>query len=259
MERDEFCLDEICLSSDGQNSIIEEWNSNKEKPPSLKKLVQVGFPEIAEELQDGRSKYGKCIKAFLTSVNISAKKAHESKGKDIVLTEEHKEFIVNNVGTMRGHEMARVLFEDHKLNNLSSEARVVNDYIATLPSQVSVFEPESNEEITEYKPPKTFDKALARINKFVLDGIDKNNIPASQKKGVNALIGYVHTYRFLHIINGASFNPDISSVVKLTLCLRNLANDIFASLSSSSPSNLENPSFRFEKFLLSFAYHIINF
>tara|TARA_B100001123_G_C15342500_1_gene1035583 strand:- start:3313 stop:4431 length:1119 start_codon:yes stop_codon:yes gene_type:complete len=202
MERDEFCLEEICLSSDGQNSIIEEWNSNKENPPSLKKLVQVGFPEIPEELQDGRSKYGKCIKAFLSSVNISAKKAHESKSKDIVLTEEHKEFIVNNVGTMRGHEMARVLFEDHKLNNLSSEARVVNDYIATLPSQVSVFEPESNEEIVEYKPPKTFDKTLARINKFVLDGVDKNNIPASTKKGINALIGYMHTYRFLHIING---------------------------------------------------------
>ena len=208
MSEKEFCREGICLSEDRQNSIIEEWNSRKDSPPSLKELVVLGFPDIQEELQDGRSKYGKCVKAFLSSVNISAKKAHESQGKNIELTEEHKEFINNNVGTMRGHEMARVLFEDHTLNNLSSEARAVNNYISTLPSQVSVFEPEGNDEIGDYKPPKTFDKTLTRINKYVLDGVDKTNVPAFAKKGINSLIGYMHTYRFLHIINGYSTITD---------------------------------------------------
>lgn len=199
-EKKDFIRDEICLSVDRQNAIINEWNASK-KPPSLKDLVVLAFPDISEELQDGRSKYGKCVKAFLSSVDLSPKKAHEYEKKEIELTEEHKEFIGNNVSTMRGHEMAKVLFKDHTLNNLSAEARAINEYIKTLPTQATVYDPSSSEELGEYKPLKTFDKALTRINKYVHEAINRKEISAHVKKGVNSLIGYMHTYRFLHIIN----------------------------------------------------------
>ena len=60
----------------------------------------------------------------------------------------------------------------------------------------------------EYRPPKTPDRILARINKYVLDGIDKDKVTPQQRKEMTSLISYLHTYRFLHQINSYSSQGD---------------------------------------------------
>ena len=84
----------LVITKERQEDIIKEWNSRPHSPPSLKELVQIAFPNISEKLQDGRSKYGKCLKAFLVSRNIKAKASHEYVGRnDVSLTDEMKDMV----------------------------------------------------------------------------------------------------------------------------------------------------------------------
>jgi hypothetical protein len=71
-----------------------------------------------------------------------------------------------------------------------------------LPKQVqtSAGLPAEEESQEDYKPPKNQERALVRVNRYVLNGIDKDKITTKQKKELNSLISYLHTYRFLHQI-----------------------------------------------------------
>lgn len=78
---------------------------------------------------------------------------------------------------------------------------MVTDYCKSLEGE-DYEAPEENQEIFEYKPPKHPDRVLSRVNKFVYDsGIDKDNITPRQKKNLEKLMGYLHTFRFVHQIN----------------------------------------------------------
>ena len=191
--------EEIIVPEEGQNKIIEEWNSRKENPPSLKELVAIAFPNIEEYLQDGRSKYGKAVKKFLTSRDIKAKAAHEQKSdKEVVLSEEHIEFIESNRYMMNSLEMAKVLFKDESLTNLHQEVRVITEYLkSTSPTNAQEEVPQRNSDF-EYKVPKTQYAAIQKVNRYVLEGINKDKITTKDKKNIDSLIAYLHTYRFLH-------------------------------------------------------------
>jgi hypothetical protein len=100
---------------------------------------------------------------------------------------------------MTAVDLARSLFNNYTLSNLSIESRSVEEYLNTLPKQVKAIQTE--EELQgDYKPPKNQERAMVRVNKYVLDGIDKDKISAKQKKELTSLISYLHTYRFLHQI-----------------------------------------------------------
>ena len=152
---------EITLSDDQKKTLVQEWNSRPDNPPSLLELINLVFPD---KKVDGRSKEGKAVKAFLAEQSIKARAAQEYQHKEINLTEEHKEFIDNNYKMMTFVEVARVIFANEKITNLNKEAKVVGDYIKSIdPSH------DSSEEINvtheQYKPPSTFSLSLSKINK----------------------------------------------------------------------------------------------
>ena len=61
----------IELTDEQKAIILEEWNKNPNNPPAIKRLTQIAFPDISEELQDGRSKYGRAVKAYLSEHDLS--------------------------------------------------------------------------------------------------------------------------------------------------------------------------------------------
>ncbi len=191
-------MNELVLNEDQQALIIKTWNDKKENPPSLQELTQLVFPEIPNI--DGRSLYGKAVKKFLASRDLKVKTKSEYTPKDRVeFTQEQKDFITNNASMMTAVDLARSLFNNYTLSNLSIESRSVEEYLDTLPKQVKAIQTE--EELQgDYKPPKNQERAMVRVNKYVLDGIDKDKISAKQKKELTSLISYLHTYRFLHQI-----------------------------------------------------------
>lgn len=195
-------MSEFELSDEQKLNIINTWNANKENPPSLQELTQIVFPDIPNI--DGRSVYGKAVKKFLASRDLKVKtKAEYIKKERIEFSQEQKDFISNNAAMMTPVEMARSLFDNYNITNLSIEAISVEEYLNTLPKQIQNVPTEPQQETPtneDYKPPKNLERALYRINKYVLDAIDKDKITARQKKEISSLISYLHTYRFLHQI-----------------------------------------------------------
>ena len=68
-------MNEITLSQDQKDLIINTWNSRKDNPPSLQELTQIIFPDVPDI--DGRSKYGKAVKNFIASREIKIKTKSE--------------------------------------------------------------------------------------------------------------------------------------------------------------------------------------
>jgi hypothetical protein len=190
----------VILTEEQQLKLLNEWNNRPDNPPSLVELVQLAF---GREDLDGRSKEGKAVKAFLASRQIKPKKSHEYHPKGLLdLSLEHKEYISNNCHTMTGIEMAKILFKNDKLTNLSQETRSILEYMKNIPSNIK-FNNSENENIPtdEYRPPKSEERMIAKINRYILDGIDKNKLTHKHKKEINSLIGYMNTFRFCHQIN----------------------------------------------------------
>lgn len=188
------------LTEEQQLMLLNEWNNRPDNPPSLAELVKIVFKR--EDL-DGRSKEGKAVKNFLASRQIKPKKSHEYQPKGLIeLDNDQKEYISNNCATMTGLEIAKILFKNESLTNLSQETRSILEYIKTIPTNIK-YQKDEEENISTggYKAPRSEERMLAKINKYILDGIDKNKITHKQKRDVNSIIGYMNTHRFLHQIN----------------------------------------------------------
>ena len=191
-------MSKIELTENQQQKVLAAWNKDPDSPPSLLQLIRIAYPD--QPHLDGRSKEGKMVKSFLASKEINPLASHQYQPKKTNLTNEHEEFISNNFGMMSSVEMARVLFKDNELTNLSAESRAVDEYVKTL-NPAAAFQPNSDIPEEDYKPPKTMHAAIIKVNHYVLDGVDKNKLTPKNKKDINSLIGYLHTYRFLHQIN----------------------------------------------------------
>jgi len=191
---------QIILSKDQEVLLLKEWNNRPDNPPSLVELVKLAFNR--DDL-DGRSKEGKAVKEFLASRQIKPKKSHEYQPKGFLdLSLEQKEYISNNCQTMTGLEMAKILFKNETLTNLSQETRTILEYMKTIPNNIK-FNQVENENISteEYRPPRSEERMIAKINKYVLDGVDKSKMTHKVRKDISSLIGYMNTFRFSHQIN----------------------------------------------------------
>ncbi|MAH46099.1 hypothetical protein CMI37_09715 [Candidatus Pacearchaeota archaeon] len=192
-------MSEIALTKEQQENILNEWNSRPNKPPSLLELIRAAYPN---QNVDGRSREGKAVKAFLATREIKAHGSHEYQPKQkIDLTEEHKEFVRNNFSMMSSVEMARILFAEPELTNLNQESRAIVQYVESLnPAIAHAAQTELLPDIEKYEPPKTLPATILKVNRYVHEGINKAKLSINQKNGLNALIGYLHTFRFQHQI-----------------------------------------------------------
>ncbi len=195
--------EDIKLTKDQENSILDAWNScEKDNAPSLLELIQdaAGFKG-----KDGRSKEGRAVKRFLTSRKIKARPAqkYDKQSDHFSFTEEQKEFIRNNSKDTSGNEImsqieiARYITGNPELAFLSLECRAVKEFQV----QEGLITDQQVEEAGQYRPPKSQERVLVRVNKYVHDGIDKEKITSREKKELEKLIGYLHTFRFSHQIN----------------------------------------------------------
>jgi hypothetical protein len=191
--------EKIDLSNEQKLAVLKCWNSDPLSPPSISDLVKLTFPSAPSF--DGRTKYGRAIRFFLSEKGLEATTS-EFKAKGFIeLSEEQKEYILNNANAMKPLEMARVLFKNPNLAVTSQEARSVFNHIKTL--DINLVLNTGDETPTEdYKPPKTVDHVVARINKYKRDaGFDAKKLSPRQKKQCSSLISYLHTYRFIHQMN----------------------------------------------------------
>lgn len=184
------------LTEEQEKMMMDAWNKNPNNPPGLKELTQLIFGGE----YDGRDEEGKSIKKALLKYGLRAKPAGREESKEIELSDAHKTYIANNASSMNALEMAKELFSNPSLTNLHAETRAVNEYYKTLDSRI-INNPNDIPSEAVYEPPKTLDKILKRVNSYINSTIDKDKLTPNQKKNLETLINYLHTYRFLVQMN----------------------------------------------------------
>lgn len=193
--------EEVKLTKEQEAAILDAWNScEKNNAPSLLELIQdaAGFKG-----KDGRSKEGRAVKKFLASRKIKARGAHEyqKQSDQVTWTDEEKEFMLNNAEAMRPMEMARYLKKDETIQTLSAETRAVRDFLSSQGVNPGAIHEVEEGDSETYKPPKSIDRTITRVNKYVSEQINKDELNSTIRKNVERLMGYLSTYRFCHQIN----------------------------------------------------------
>jgi len=167
---------------------------------AIKELVEKVFPDIEEKYRDGRSAYGKAIKEYLASRGKKTIATSDYVKKEYELSQEERDFLYNNCSTMKITDMCETLYEE-RVAPLDRRYKACSEFVKGIDGKVVLSEIVKEVSPSDYLPPKNESKAIARINKYVHEGIDKTNLKASDKKNISRLIAYMHTYRFLHQIS----------------------------------------------------------
>jgi hypothetical protein len=188
---------EITLTQDQEKKLLELWNADPSRPPGQKELTQALFGQDC----DGRSAEGIAVRKALAKHNIRPRTTGDPQ-KTIILNEDQKKFIDNNLGTMNSLEIARVLFNNPVLTSLHAESRSVQSYLQTVRPTLD-FAPGTNRDIPteEYHPPECPEEAMDLVNRYLGLGLKIGTLTPPQKKSLNTLIGYLHTYRLIAQMN----------------------------------------------------------
>jgi hypothetical protein len=192
----------VILSPEQEKIILDAFQTTDEKKLSITELVQLAFPS-AESI-DGRSKEGRAIKNLLANKGLKAEtKTVYSPVDRIELSDNQKEFINSNKIAMPAVEMAKILFNNTNLSNLHIETRSVAEYLRAIQSKEDIANVgRVDVPAEEYRAPRTTPGALLRIDKYVFNhGINKEQMTAQQKAGLEALLAYLNIFRFVNQIN----------------------------------------------------------
>lgn len=195
------------LTPQQEELVLQIWNSRPpELPPSIDELLIILFGKdlVEKEKIDSRSRFGRTLKEFLASKNISHKPPEPF--RDFELTEENKEWIKNNK-MLSVTELTRAITNNGKLTHLSTPGRVIEAYLEQLKQPAPVKEPDKALN-GQYFPPATVGGLLRRINKYILNGINQEKITPQQRKNCHALLGYLHAYSFVSQINAYQTEED---------------------------------------------------
>jgi hypothetical protein len=197
--------EKIELTEEQKNIILDAWNKAPQNdPPAFKYLVEL----VWDKDVDSRSVKGRVVREFLATRKLRARAAQDYIPKNkIELSPEQQEYISNNCGTMKPVEIARALFKNDKLTPLHQESIEVIKHIKSLDKKL-VYSDIDKLSNSEYKPPKTLQHALARINRFLHHGLNETKLTPKNKRDIHSLIGYLHSYRFLSQINAYEDNDD---------------------------------------------------
>lgn len=187
---------DLKLTEQQETKLFQLWDADPNNPPRLKVLTQALFGKDC----DGRSVEGRAIKMALTSRNLRVKTTKD-KQREFILTEDQKTYIQNNSRTMSTLDIARVIFDSPFLTAVHGETRAVQEYLKTfLPT--TVFGPNNPEiPIDAYVPPKTVPEMVERVGQYIDFAKSIDRLTPKQSKNVMALIGYMHTYRFIAQMN----------------------------------------------------------
>lgn len=195
------------LTVEMQEKIIARWNDKAQNPPSIAELIKLCYG--VEE--DARSGFGKCVKLFLKNRGEKVPQTYLYQKKDAIqLSDDDKSLISNHVSSMTFVEIARLIFNNPDLNNLSKESVAVKEYIEKEIPDKLIYGNFNDVPQGAYNPPKTDVQALARINKYVDAAcLVKEKLSNQQIKCVKTLISYLHTHRLLAQIGTYDTSSDI--------------------------------------------------
>ncbi|RTL02095.1 MAG: hypothetical protein EKK57_02795 [Proteobacteria bacterium] len=186
------------LSDKQKLKIVQFWNTSGEDNLSIDELCMTTF----NQKFDARSKPVLAIKKYLASKNL--KTTLKAPKKEIELTDEQKEYIINNYNGKNALEIAKILFNNNLLTPLHSEVKAVISFKnVTNPKLFPLLNNSADidgNEDKEYFPPKNLAQAAARVNKYV-HGTNLENEEWKKnsriKSYLESMISFCHNQRFM--------------------------------------------------------------
>ncbi len=146
----------------------------------------------------GSSKEGRVVRQYLINKGYKIKTTAVEK-KDVVLSEENKEFILKYANDMKPYEIARVIFKNDVLHQSSKEAMAVQVFIKTTSPALLKKDDEYTDE--DYTPPKTFKNALKRICEVTSLVLDEDKLNIKVRKCVERALDFLQAPRFTLTVN----------------------------------------------------------
>ena len=188
---------EIKFSDEEKDKIVALYK----KDPSISSITArfTGDPNL-----DGRSKYGRAIRSFLTDQGIQYKSTKYQKMGRFELSEDQKSFIATNVENMGVMEMTKVLFPNKGIkSSLNKEPKAIRDFIRQNGLKLKKLELAKT-----YAPPRNIKEAVNKVNQFALEEIDYNEITSHNKRNLGALIKFCRAPRFKQVCDNYSTAED---------------------------------------------------
>jgi len=180
--------------------IIEEYKTT----PDLIELTRSVF---GDDSLDGRTKEGRAVRQFLVASKLDYKTTQKEKREDIDLSEEQKEFIINNAKDgSTAYEISKILFPEINVTNLSKEVLEVANFIKQeLPNSVPSSESAMG---VKYFPPKCNSRMIKKINESCSLEIQEEKLNQEELNNVKYAINALKAPRFLQVINNYSSQED---------------------------------------------------
>ena len=172
-------------------------SQNCEKISDLTELTRVTF---GKDDLDGRTKEGRAVRAYLVEMGINYETKHVYPKEDIELTLEQEEFVLRSAGDgMDSVQIAAILFPDRQVKRLSREFCAVHNFLEE--SDPDSIHSSENAITKRWTPPKATSKIIKKINDYCSKSIEESKLAIVEKKGIEALFGFLASPRLVQVIN----------------------------------------------------------
>jgi len=177
-----------------QQKFLEE---NAKDMLDLNDLTQKCFKD---DKLDGRNKEGRAVRKFLIENDIDYKTTARAPTDKIDLTDQQKEFILDQAQEgLSSLEIAKLIFPQKRIKPLSNEQRTVLSYIHEInpdfvPSQESGA-------VNDYSSPKSPSRIVKKINDATGIGLEESKLNRQKQICIEKLRINLSNSRFLKIIN----------------------------------------------------------
>lgn len=187
--------------------MTNEIKFTQEEGERIKQLA-AEFPDLnlitrkffGNEELDGRSKQGIAVRSFLIANKINYKTSKYQKVGDLPLTDEQKEFIVQQTKLgLSSLRIAELLYPDKEIIQMCLEQRTVMNYIRSL-GDVSQVENESALG-TKYQVPRSTERLINKVNEATGENLNKEKLSRHHKNCLDRLGINLNNSRFQKIIN----------------------------------------------------------
>lgn len=155
---------------------------------------------------DGRSKEGRAVRSYIAE--MGEKHITKVPTLQVVLTNQQREFLMSDsIGPgMLPIEVARIVFKDKNIKVNSKHHLAVNDFLNEFRQDIT---DESNALASgKWFPPQGLTRAIYKVNKSIHKDFSEDTMPTKYKKYCVRLIDYLHSPRFISVINQYNLQSD---------------------------------------------------
>lgn len=141
---------------------------------------------------DGRSKEGRSLRKFLVEENLSYETREYKKQDSIKLTHGQKKYIEENKEAKGKLTLAREIFDNPNIQNLTLEARVVSEYVDHI---------KGVDRSGVYAPPKSISRVVGKVNRYCNVKMEEAKLNTLDKERCEVLMNNLNTERLVRIMS----------------------------------------------------------